>query len=62
MRSLEIQGGGPFTAAQAAAFRALPYADEAVRMRRWDDLAKVPGRRTPDLQHYRAALLTASIG
>ena len=60
VRSLGLQGG-PFTAAEAEAFRALPYADEAIRVRRWDDLAKVPGHRTPDLQHYRA-LLAASIG
>jgi [1-hydroxy-2-(trimethylamino)ethyl]phosphonate dioxygenase len=61
VRSLGLQGG-PFTAADAAAFRALPHADEAIRVRRWDDFAKIPGRRTPDLQHYRAALLAASIG
>jgi phosphonate degradation associated HDIG domain protein len=60
VRSLGLQGG-PFTAAEAAAFRALPCADEAIRVRRWDDLAKIPGRGTPDLQHYRAALLAASI-
>jgi predicted HD phosphohydrolase len=27
-----------------------------VRLRRWDDLAKVPGMRVPGLEHYRAMI------
>jgi len=50
-RSLELQGG-IFDAAQAAAFMAKPYAADAVRVRRWDDAAKVPGASTPSLSHY----------
>ncbi len=50
-RSLELQGG-VFTAAEAARFIAQPYAHDAVRLRRWDDLAKVAGRDTPGLEHY----------
>lgn len=53
--SLELQGG-PFSAGEAEEFRRGPYADEAVRLRRYDDLAKVPGLATPPLEHYRAVL------
>ena len=50
-RSLVLQGG-VFTAGEAAAFIARPHADEAVRLRLWDDLAKVDGLATPGLGHY----------
>ena len=52
VRSLALQGG-PFSAAAAAEFIALPYAAEAVRLRRWDEAAKVPGQTTPGLAHFR---------
>jgi phosphonate degradation associated HDIG domain protein len=52
-RSLELQGG-VFTAAEANAFIAQPYAPDAVALRRWDDLAKVEGAATPPLSHYLA--------
>jgi len=55
VRSLALQGG-PFTPEEAAEFRALPLADDAIRVRRWDEAAKVPGIPTPDLEHYRATL------
>jgi phosphonate degradation associated HDIG domain protein len=57
-RSLELQGG-VFTAAAAATFLAQPGAHDAVQLRRWDDLAKAPGRTTPCLNHFltRAARL-----
>ena len=51
VRSLELQGG-IFSADQARDFAARPYAEDAVRLRRWDDLAKVAGKPTPDLAHY----------
>ena len=41
-RSLALQGG-IFTPEEAAAFIAQPYAADAVRVRLWDDLAKVAG-------------------
>ena len=50
-RSLEIQGG-PFSEEAAKAFAALPYSEEAVRLRRYDDQAKVPNVSTPELAHY----------
>ncbi len=51
--SLAVQGG-PFTPAEAAAFLARPHAAEAVRLRRWDDLAKDPAAVTPPLCAFRA--------
>ena len=58
-RSLALQGG-PFSEAQAQAFYALPHAQEAVRLRRYDDLAKVPAAVTPDLTHYAGLLRSVS--
>ena len=55
VRSLGLQGG-PFSAEEAAAFRAQPHAADAIAVRRWDDLAKVPGRATPPLAHFIASL------
>ena len=48
------QQGGPFRGAEIARFEALPFADDAVRLRRWDDLAKQPDRATPGLGYYLA--------
>ena len=53
--SLEVQGG-PFDAAAAAHFIAQPFAADAVQLRRWDDLAKVPELPTPVIDHYRPVL------
>jgi phosphonate degradation associated HDIG domain protein len=52
-RSLKLQGG-VFDAAQAAAFIARPGAADAVKLRQWDDLAKVEGGATPSLPHFLA--------
>jgi phosphonate degradation associated HDIG domain protein len=49
--SLELQGGR-FSVAEAKAFIAQPYALDAVRLRRWDDRAKVVGLATPNWQHF----------
>ena len=54
-RSLELQGG-TYAPADAEAFAAKPYAKEAMRLRRWDDAAKVAGRETPPLAHYLAVV------
>jgi phosphonate degradation associated HDIG domain protein len=51
VRSLKLQGG-IFDEAQAATFIARPYAADAVRLRRWDDLAKQAGLATPGYEHY----------
>jgi phosphonate degradation associated HDIG domain protein len=53
--SLELQGG-VFDEKQVEAFKALPFSAEAVRLRRYDDLAKVPGHPTPDLTHFEKLL------
>lgn len=50
--SLAVQGG-PFTAAEAAAFARDPAAAAAVRLRRWDDRAKDPAAETPPLDDFR---------
>jgi phosphonate degradation associated HDIG domain protein len=55
VRSLALQGG-PFTADELREFQKHRYNREAVRLRRWDDLAKVPGLAVPGLEHYRARL------
>jgi phosphonate degradation associated HDIG domain protein len=52
-RSLELQGG-IFNPDEAAKFIAQPHAHDAVQLRRWDDLAKVAGCKTPGLEHYLA--------
>lgn len=52
-RSLELQGG-VFTSAEADRFIADPHAADAVRLRIWDDRAKVAGASTPSVEHYLA--------
>ena len=52
-RSLALQGG-VFTPGQAAAFITQPGAADAVKLRKWDDLAKVEGAATPPLAHFLA--------
>ncbi len=49
--SLELQGGR-YDEEQVRSFEALTFYSEAVRLRRYDDLAKVPGQITPPLAHY----------
>jgi phosphonate degradation associated HDIG domain protein len=53
--TLSLQGGA-MTPDEAVAFEALPHAMEAVQLRRWDDLAKVPGKPTPPLAYYLGVL------
>jgi phosphonate degradation associated HDIG domain protein len=52
-RSLKLQGG-VFSAAELQAFKARAFADDAMRLRRWDDVAKVRGALTPPLEHFMA--------
>jgi phosphonate degradation associated HDIG domain protein len=54
-RSLVLQGG-PMSPDEVAAFRLIPYYDEAVRLRRYDDLAKDPNAVTPSLWHFLPAI------
>lgn len=53
--SLALQGGA-MSDAELAEFLARPFAQEAMQLRRWDDLAKEPGRSTPPLGYYLALL------
>jgi phosphonate degradation associated HDIG domain protein len=53
--SMAVQGG-PMTREAAEAFMALPFAEDAIALRRWDDLAKDPEGRTPPLDHFVAIL------
>ena len=55
-QSLERQGG-PYMAAQAADFILQPHVVDAIRLRQWDDLAKVPGAATASLPHFVAIML-----
>ena len=49
--SLELQGG-IFTQAEAKEFISQSYAEDAVKLRIWDDLAKVEGLKTPGLEYF----------
>jgi len=57
-QSLALQGG-PFNAEEVNAFESLAYFTDAVRLRRYDDLAKDPDAQPPDLEHYRPYLEAA---
>ena len=51
VRSLKLQGG-LMSADEVEAFRAHPLHAEAVRVRRFDEMAKDPRGATPDFDHY----------
>jgi phosphonate degradation associated HDIG domain protein len=50
-QSLLLQGG-PMQEEEAQAFEAEPHATIAVRVRRYDDMGKVPDMVTPDLEMF----------
>ena len=50
--SLSVQGG-PFTKEEAEVFINKPFMREAVEMRRFDDMAKILNKKTPNLEHFR---------
>lgn len=54
--------GGPMTEAEALAFIATPFAEDAVRLRCWDEAAKQPDLQTPDLRYYRPIAERCLIG
>jgi phosphonate degradation associated HDIG domain protein len=49
--SLRLQGG-PFTTAQARKFEEHPCFAAAIKLRRWDEEAKIPQLPTPPLEQY----------
>jgi len=55
VHTLELQGG-KFSDPEAADFRLRPFAGDAMRLRRWDDRAKVPGLATKAIRDYLGLL------
>ena len=55
VHSLALQGG-PMSVDERRRFEDLPFFQQAVSLRRWDDLAKEPGKTTPSLAYYLALL------
>ena len=53
--SLKLQGG-PMLHEEVADFESHRFFREALRLRRWDDLAKVQGARVPPLSYYRGVI------
>ena len=51
VQSLQLQGG-LMSAEERIRFAAERFADDAIRLRRWDDEGKLVGARTPDLTHF----------
>ena len=56
--SLGLQGG-PMSPDEAHAFEATPHWRDALRLRSWDEAAKVSGAPTAELEHYRPTLVAA---
>lgn len=56
--SLEMQGG-PFDRTEELEFIDIPYARDAVMLRRWDDMAKLRDAITPPLEHFRRHVTAA---
>lgn len=54
-QSLALQGG-PMSEAELGEFERHPHFDSAVRLRRYDDMGKVPDMATPGLEHFRRVL------
>jgi phosphonate degradation associated HDIG domain protein len=53
--TLGVQGG-PLSGAELDEFTASPYAQDACRLRRWDDAAKDPDAAAPAFEHFRPLL------
>jgi [1-hydroxy-2-(trimethylamino)ethyl]phosphonate dioxygenase len=51
LHSMELQGGA-FDADEARQFEQRPFFEQGTRLRRWDDLAKIAGCETPNLEHF----------
>jgi len=49
--SLRLQGG-PLSEAEAAEFQQHPFCADALRLRGWDEAAKIRGQVTPSLGHF----------
>jgi gamma-butyrobetaine dioxygenase len=53
--TLSVQGG-PMSASEVCAFALLPYARDAVALRRWDEAAKDPRATVAPFAHYETLL------
>ena len=51
VKTLKLQGG-PFDEGQRREFENRPHFETALRVRRYDDKAKVPGKATPNIDYY----------
>jgi phosphonate degradation associated HDIG domain protein len=51
VRSLQLQGG-VFSHDDAQIFLSKPFAEDALRLRRWDDRAKEANKTTPDVEYF----------
>jgi phosphonate degradation associated HDIG domain protein len=51
VQSLHLQGG-LMKSDESTRFAAERYAEDAVKLRRWDDEGKIAGAKTPDLAHF----------
>jgi predicted HD phosphohydrolase len=58
--SLVLQGG-IHSPEQVSVFEALAFSEQAARLRRYDDLAKVPGAKTPGLDHYEQLMWAVAL-
>lgn len=54
--------GGPMTNEEAAVFAADPLFADSLRLRRWDEAAKLTGRTLPDLAPLQALALRVRLG
>ena len=61
LRSLQLQGG-PMSEREVREFEQHTHHESAVRLRRWDDLSKIPDLPAPGLAHYRPRLEAAVRG
>ena len=61
VQSLELQGG-PMSDVESKTFMAEPFSGPALRLRRWDDRAKVAGLKTPGIDHFMPVIATALEG
>jgi len=55
-KTLEYQGG-PMTEEEAAAFEQYPLFGLIIKMRKWDEEAKIEHKPLPDLKHYRQLMV-----
>jgi len=58
--SLALQGG-QFDRDEAVAFAVRPYAQESIRLRKWDDAAKIAHHPVPDLDSFRGLVMSLAL-